>query len=255
MKKFVIGDIHSSYKGLIQVFEKSNFSFKEDKAIFLGDINDGWSQSKECMDFIMSIPNKEVIMGNHDEWLLYYNLGKAHYENPSDLEFSTWKTHGGNETIKSLGDKIETKYLDFIKSFKYFHEEDNNLFVHAGYSLDTDDNDNLFELSKQHPYYLCWDRSFINHVFNKRKDNDYKLIGSWKEIFIGHTPTIKINEFYKTPKNWLNVWNMDTGSAFEGKISMMNIDSKEFFQSDESRKLYPDERGRNDKSWNEIKRY
>lgn len=42
-----------------------------------------------------------------------------------------------------------------------------------------------------------------------------------------------------------NMWNMDTGAAFTGHLSAMNIDTKEVLQSDEVPLLYPDEKGRN----------
>lgn len=250
-KKFVIGDIHGSAKGLKQIFEKSGFDFEKDKAIFLGDICDGWSQVKECMDFIMTIPNKEVIMGNHDEWALYFFTNKDHYANNSvDTEYLSWKSQGGWATIQSLTKDgvVEQKYIDFLQNLKYFHEEDGNLFVHAGYDMMAIMDD--IHISKQHSYSLCWDRSLIRTAYEYRKDSEFSLNSPWKEIFVGHTPTISFNDFYKTPQNWLNLWAVDTGAAFTGKLSMMNIETKELFQSDECRRLYPDEAGRNKKSFN-----
>lgn len=47
---------------------------------------------------------------------------------------------------------------------------------------------------------------------------------------------------------------MDTASAFDGCVSMMNVETKEVFQSDLCYKQYPNEKGRNQKSYNEIKR-
>ncbi len=253
MRKFILGDIHGSAKALIQVFEKSKFDFQKDKAIFLGDICDGWSEVKECIDFIQTIPNKEVIMGNHDEWAMFYYKNITPYAN----DFDVWRKHGGLATIQSLGDidVIDQKYVDFLSSLKYYHEEDGNLFIHAGLNLDTDDNGNIFPLSQQHAYFKCWGREFIYHVYENRKKIGYKLNTPWKEIFVGHSPTTRFNPYYKTPKNWLNVWNMDTGSAFMGNLSMMNIDTKEVFQSDECMKLYPNEKGRNDNTWNEMMRF
>jgi len=46
------------------------------------------------------------------------------------------------------------------------------------------------------------------------------------------------------------VWNLDTGSCFDGKLSMINIDTEEIFQSDVVKELYPDEKGRNETSFN-----
>jgi serine/threonine protein phosphatase 1 len=42
-----------------------------------------------------------------------------------------------------------------------------------------------------------------------------------------------------------NVWNVDTGAAFTGRLSALNIDTKKYFQSDVVRTLYPQEKGRN----------
>jgi serine/threonine protein phosphatase 1 len=42
-----------------------------------------------------------------------------------------------------------------------------------------------------------------------------------------------------------NIWNVDTGAAFKGPITIMDVDSKEFWQSDTVSELYPDETGRN----------
>jgi serine/threonine protein phosphatase 1 len=42
-----------------------------------------------------------------------------------------------------------------------------------------------------------------------------------------------------------NVWNIDTGAAFQGKISALDIATKEFRQSDGVAQLYPGEKGRN----------
>jgi serine/threonine protein phosphatase 1 len=42
-----------------------------------------------------------------------------------------------------------------------------------------------------------------------------------------------------------NVSNVDTGEAFKGKLSIMNIETKEYWQSEAVWKLYPNEHGRN----------
>ena len=42
-----------------------------------------------------------------------------------------------------------------------------------------------------------------------------------------------------------NIWNLDTGAGFEGKLTIMNVDTKEYYQSDKLTTLYTNERGRN----------
>jgi serine/threonine protein phosphatase 1 len=65
----------------------------------------------------------------------------------------------------------------------------------------------------------------------------------FNEIYIGHTPTL--NYKITTPMHKANVWNIDTGAAFTGKLSILNIETKEFWQSDPVMNLYPNENGRN----------
>jgi serine/threonine protein phosphatase 1 len=65
----------------------------------------------------------------------------------------------------------------------------------------------------------------------------------YNEIFIGHTPTINFNSF--VPMQAANVWNIDTGATFFGKLTAINIDTKAFVQSDIVKELYPNEMGRN----------
>jgi serine/threonine protein phosphatase 1 len=42
-----------------------------------------------------------------------------------------------------------------------------------------------------------------------------------------------------------NVWNIDTGAGFKGPLSVMDVISKEVWQSDPVHTLYPEENGRN----------
>jgi len=46
------------------------------------------------------------------------------------------------------------------------------------------------------------------------------------------------------PVHSCEVWLMDTGAGWYGKLSMMNIDTKKIFQSDPVPDLYPKYTGR-----------
>jgi len=65
----------------------------------------------------------------------------------------------------------------------------------------------------------------------------------FNEIYIGHTPTLNYNVYI--PMNACNVWNMDTGAAYNGKLSALDIDTKLVWQSETVQLLYPNEKGRN----------
>jgi serine/threonine protein phosphatase 1 len=65
----------------------------------------------------------------------------------------------------------------------------------------------------------------------------------YREIYIGHTPVTQIGE--NTPIRMASVWNVDTGAAFKGPLTVLDVDTKRYWQSDPLPDLYPNEIGRN----------
>ena len=65
----------------------------------------------------------------------------------------------------------------------------------------------------------------------------------YNEIYIGHTPVSRIGK--TIPVQMANVWNVDTGAAFRGPLTILDVDSKTYWQSENLDVLYPNEKGRN----------
>ena len=255
MRRLVIGDIHNNYKALKQVIERSNYDYNEDLLIFLGDYVDGYSHARKTIDFLLKIQEKSknkpiFLMGNHDLWFLNY------------LKFGTvdniWLANGGDTTYKDFNFTTiscfeeKEKYFDFFNNLYYYYlDDDNNAFVHAGFYKG---------LGKDDTNFYIWDRELWDlalEVDKKWKQGiKDKTLSQYKEIFIGHTTTM--NWFAKPhypefksivgrimiPMNRCNVWNLDTGAGYRGRLTIMDIDSKEYWQSDNAILLYPNERGR-----------
>jgi serine/threonine protein phosphatase 1 len=74
------------------------------------------------------------------------------------------------------------------------------------------------------------------------KSNPECRYGKWEDIFIGHTPT----QLYaaRVPIHACNLWGLDTGAGWSGQLTLMDIDTHEYWQSDPTPVLYPDIRGR-----------
>ena len=70
-----------------------------------------------------------------------------------------------------------------------------------------------------------------------------KRLTLYNEIYIGHTPVTRLEQ--TIPVQMANVWNVDTGAAFKGSLTIMDVDSKQFWQSEPLPNLYPTEKGRN----------
>ena len=90
---------------------------------------------------------------------------------------------------------------------------------------------------------IAWNRKFWTLV------RDGKNLGiTYDEVYIGHSPTInypKNDGSHKQPMNYGKVWNLDTGATYTGMLSIMDINTKELWQSDVVQELYPDHPGRN----------
>ena len=65
----------------------------------------------------------------------------------------------------------------------------------------------------------------------------------YNEIYIGHTPTTRLGT--DKPLIFNGVANVDTGAGFKGRLTVMDIETKEYWQSEPVYKLYPEEQGRN----------
>ncbi len=241
MKTVVIGDIHGGYKALKNLLESNNLP-KNTNYIFLGDYVDGWSESAEVVSYLIAFSEKNncvFLRGNHDE--LLYNFLKFGDKN------SVWIKHGGETSIKSYAKLSEAKkqqHLQFFENLVNYHiDSANRLFVHAGFTN---------QLGPEHEYYanmVYWDRTLWEMVCaldSSISEDDVrypKRLKLFNEIFIGHTPVTRLGK--DKPLNFANVWNIDTGAAFKGCITMMDVDSKEVWQSKPLYLLYSDEKGRN----------
>ncbi len=253
MRKLVIGDVHGGYKALIQVLEKAKVTY-EDTLIFLGDYVDGWSESAQVIEKLLELSKSNeciFIKGNHDlkckSWLekgAPFPIWKHEKDNDP-----FWLLSGGNSTINSYIDSgffKNKEHLTFFRKLKNYHlDEKNKLYLHAGFT-------SLLGIGHENELNYCFDRALWEDAVSiaeiRKKGNGNELFHDplrfkfYKEIFIGHTPTLHFDS--TAPMNELNVWNLDTGAAFTGSLSM-DVDTKQYWQSDPLPFFYPNERGRN----------
>jgi len=229
MKRFVVGDIHGAHKALKQCIEKSGIDKENDLLISLGDVADSWSEVPECFNELLEFKNLVYIMGNHDYWMFKF------IANPNRTECDIWTSQGGWATVYAYESRKEElkKHLALLREAKPYHlTEDNKLFTHGGYIYQEED-----VLKGTTPDEFMWDRGlFLDAEFG----NDKKTLklDLFNEVYIGHTQShgeVIIRH---------NLYNVDTGAGWNGVLTMMDIDTKEMFQSDNVFTLYPNERGR-----------
>lgn len=229
-------DNHGILKAVKQTFERCEFNPNEDLLINLGDVVDRGAESAELVQFYIDLSEECLfkplfIKGNHDDYChKWLKSGEISME---------WLMNGGTETIDSY---IRTGYLDseshlnfFNEMFDFYIDTKNRGYVHAGFTSHSglgDDNPNT--------YY--WDRTLWELAMNDKTEQltkELKMFEAHKEIFIGHTPTLNWGE--TEPMNKHNIWNLDTGAGYaKGRLTIMDANSKEIWQSDIIEELYPD---------------
>lgn len=125
---WVIGDIHGMVDPLRALINRlDNESL--DKFVFTGDYIDHGPSAKAVLDLIMELGDKAVpLIGNHEHLLL---------QTLFDEKFKTrwgnriWEENAAESTVRSFGcrtidefaEKVEPKYIDFLKKLNCFHVE------------------------------------------------------------------------------------------------------------------------------------
>ena len=241
MRTLVIGDIHGGLRALHQIFERAQIT-TEDHLIFLGDYVDGWSESPAVLDFLIELQTTHACVfmrGNHDELLCEW------LHNSKDNLM--WYRHGGESTVNAyakLDALTKKKHVTFLQSLEnYYLDDKNRLFVHAGFT-------NMNGVAFEHfPKLFYWERTLweMALALDKNLTPDSVLyprrLKLYREIYIEHTPVTQIGE--NTPIRMASVWNVDTGAAFKGPLTVLDVDTKRYWQSDPLPDLYPNEIGRN----------
>ena len=261
MKTYCFGDIHGNYLALLDLLNIINFDYENDQLIILGDIVDGWPQTYECIELLKKIKNLIKIKGNHDEWAIkyLYEVIEDPNKNKNDLGKYSWLHHGGSATVQSYLNgnnsfmlENHIKFLD--EALNYYIDEENNLFIHAGYSrfCIPEKGKNLYD------YDFFWTRNYVkDKLVNTLGLPEYKGDKLFTKVFIGHTPTIAL-EHKNILNNYLpiinqNIYLMDTGVAFTGFLSCINLDTLEITQSSKTGwEYYPDYKGRNEQTYNQY---
>ncbi len=226
MKTYIIGDIHGEHNKLKACLESVNFDYQNDKLIQLGDVVDRGPDSYLCVEELLKIKNLIAIQGNHDEcWFQSLLNGKAE-------QGMLWK-QGAKETYQSyvnhsINPEIHLQF--FANQVKYHIDEERRYFVHGGFNRH-------YPIEKQPDLTVyTWDRDLWHSALSYKNMNEsakqypFKIYGKPKEVFIGHTPTLYWDK--TTPMLAANIWNLDTGcgKSSDAKLTIMDLDTKEFKQ-------------------------
>ena len=141
-KFFVVSDVHSFYKELIEALDKSGFDKYNKNHIFVscGDLLDRGPDPLSCLQFVNSLPEerKILIKGNHEELLLeavkrghflahdYHNKTSETVKMLSGLDI---RQHNDREILKSAVNN--PLWVTYINSCVDYYEDNKHIFVHG----------------------------------------------------------------------------------------------------------------------------
>jgi len=247
-RQFVIGDLHGSYRALLDVFKKVKFDYNKDKLIFLGDILDGWEQHWECVELLSRIDGFTFVIGNHDLVFKHWLLTGTHYfgweyggegviksyEKHLNKKFKYYIDNLGKKQSSILPSDIPHNHKDFFMSAVPYYIVDDKLFIHGSF-------DNNYSIKDYDESDIVWGSQLFFKALAKEEITfaDKEI----NKVFHGH---VNVNDYgYAKPFISENLINMDTGCGFKGCLTIMDINTMEYWQSEPSYKLYPNVKGRN----------
>ena len=231
MKSYCIADIHGRYGALRQLLTETPFNMDQDRLITLGDIVDGGRKTRQCIDLLLTVPNRIDIRGNHDYPWFHDWITKG-------IEVPIWTHQGGLATMESYDfdwKSVPSAHIEFIENMiPYFVDEKNNLYVHGGFNPRA-------PIENQKPEFLTWDRTILKYARSH-------TIKKYNHVFVGHTTTQMIDRTKTTPITMHNLTMMDTGAGWTGRLSLVNVDTLEYWVSDLQTPYYEptDDDGSND---------
>lgn len=220
----VIGDIHGRYEKLRQVLSMSGHDPERDRLILLGDYVDRGPESCRVVQEVKRLVKAGAValFGNHEE-LMLRALKNRHCGQLAQDAIEQWYANGGEITLASYRSQTSLldEHLEFIAGLPRWHEERDFLFVHAGIRPGKAPD-------KQMPQELIWIREDFILGYTGPQD-----------VVIGHTPTQYLKRYglfhdiddASKPVIRDHKFFLDTGVAWGGPLTIMELHSREFWQA------------------------
>jgi serine/threonine protein phosphatase 1 len=212
LTRFVFGDIHGQYDGLMKLVDFIKYS-PDDKLFFLGDLIDRGTRSFDVVSWVIA-NGHTCLKGNHEQMCL-----DAFSSDEGSLVWKGWLLNGGTNTLASYGESsLLQAHLEWMEQLPLYVDLGDAWLVHAGL------NPNM-PLELQGVAEFCW----IREEFHSATEPFFED----KIIITGHTITFVFPGV--TPgnlvlgKGWLDI---DTGGYHpkSGWLSALDLDTATVYQ-------------------------
>jgi serine/threonine protein phosphatase 1 len=212
LRRFVFGDIHGQFDGLMQLVDLI-CPRRGDLLYFLGDLIDRGAKSADVISWVIRYGNG-CLKGNHEQMCI-----EAHNPAQHSLIRQGWLANGGIKTLESYGEKgLPVRHLDWMRNLPLYLDLGDFWLVHAG----VDPNK---PLTKQTAAEFCWIRTPFH--------NSQAPFFSDKTIITGHTITFVFPGVAAghvvIGKGWIDI---DTGGYHNksGWLTALELNSSTVYQ-------------------------
>lgn len=219
-RTFVLGDIHGELEALEQVFALASFDFDKDVLVQIGDLCDRGKSSFEVVELLKQCRQLVLIEGNHDQWL------KAYVEFRDPEPDKTWLQQGAMDTLASYAKHGADPVIHqpfYAAQVPYFVDDDRNCFVHGGF-------DRSLPIAAQQADMLAWNRTMADEMMEAEPGSILATADQFNHVYFGHTPTTYWGETKPITRGGFT--NIDTGCGKGGLLTLMDIRSGEYWQSE-----------------------
>lgn len=170
MKLFVVSDVHSFFTPFKQALDEVGFESGNDEHLLVvcGDLYDRGDESCKLFEYINSVPNKILVLGNHEE-LLKDCIDRG-YPRMHDLSNGTSATIydlGGGKCGRDFSERCRITWnvvKPLLDQMVDYYETEKYVFVHSTIPLKED-----------------WRHANAQEWKDARWDNPFKF---WKQVGI-----------------------------------------------------------------------
>lgn len=196
MKLFVTSDIHGYFDEFKKALDEAGFDSTNNNHIVvgLGDYTDRGSQPQQVINYLMSLPNRILIKGNHTD-LLQDCINRG-YPYSHDWHNGTAQTiidlAPSAERFDVACGVAEEKTKDFINSMVDYFETENYIFVHSWIPLIVeDDYPKYYTRNREYHFNPDWRNATEQEWEQARWGNPFEIAAqglnqTGKIIVMGH---------------------------------------------------------------------
>jgi serine/threonine protein phosphatase 1 len=235
-RKLIVGDIHGMQRSLLQALERAAFDPDLDELICLGDLVDRGPQVAEVLDYVDNLPRFRLVLGNHDEMAERWLRGTLGIRDGIGWQ----EKMGGDTTVDALRSDPDRWEAFFDRAHDYI-EEDACLLVHAGlvpsYPMEEQTSADL-RWSRYIAQRLLWNEPTFDENGEREAPPAEAGLTSYRRVYVGHTPAGEEDDW--RPVRRREFWFLDQGAVYGGRLTVMDMASEQYWQSDLAADLYPE---------------